>query len=98
MVVATVPLCVQGCCCLKALERVQCLNYLRVVVWAAYVQTCCCRTTGASYGQELPPHEMRALILEAGRTPRQRTTTYADVADDSRSAAAAARRVPLATL
>ncbi len=34
------------------------------------------RAAGAGFGQELPPERMEALIIEAGRTPRQRTTTY----------------------
>jgi FO synthase len=39
---------------------------------------------GASHGQELPPEEMERLILAAGRTPRQRTTLYADVLRERR--------------
>ena len=34
------------------------------------------RSAGSEWGQELPPEEMEALIRSAGRTPRQRTTTY----------------------
>lgn len=34
------------------------------------------RAAGAEFGQELPPVEMERIIREAGRTPRQRTTTY----------------------
>ncbi len=34
------------------------------------------RSAGASYGQELPPERMEALIRSAGRAPRQRTTLY----------------------
>ncbi len=34
------------------------------------------RAAGAGFGQELPPERMEPLILEAGRTPRQRTTAY----------------------
>jgi FO synthase len=34
------------------------------------------RSAGASHGQELAPAGMEAWIKEAGRTPRQRTTTY----------------------
>jgi FO synthase len=37
------------------------------------------RAAGAAHGQELPPAEMEALILGAGRTPRQRTTLYGEV-------------------
>ncbi|WP_416899989.1 MAG: 5-amino-6-(D-ribitylamino)uracil--L-tyrosine 4-hydroxyphenyl transferase CofH [Minwuia sp.] len=36
------------------------------------------RAAGASYGEEMPPEAMEALILAASRTPRQRTTTYDD--------------------
>ena len=34
------------------------------------------RAAGASFGQELPPARMEALISAAGRVPRQRSTTY----------------------
>jgi len=34
------------------------------------------RAAGAAHGQELPPHQMEALIRAAGREPRQRTTVY----------------------
>jgi len=37
------------------------------------------RAAGAAFGQELPPAQMEALIRDAGRTPRQRTTLYRDV-------------------
>ena len=37
------------------------------------------RAAGAAHGQELPPAEMEELIRAAGRTPRQRTTLYAEV-------------------
>mgnify|MGYP003672212631 CR=1 FL=1 len=36
------------------------------------------RAAGAAHGQEMPPEDMEALIREAGRKPRQRTTLYAD--------------------
>ena len=36
------------------------------------------RAAGASHGQEMPPEAMEAVILAVGRTPRQRTTLYAD--------------------
>ena len=36
------------------------------------------RAAGATYGEEMPPEAMEGLIRAAGRTPRQRTTTYAD--------------------
>jgi FO synthase len=38
------------------------------------------RAAGASHGQEMNPAEMQAAIIAAGRIPRQRTTTYGDVA------------------
>jgi FO synthase len=34
------------------------------------------RAAGASHGQELSPERLEALILAAGRAPRQRTTLY----------------------
>jgi FO synthase len=34
------------------------------------------RAAGSEWGQEMPPEQMEALIRSAGRTPRQRTTTY----------------------
>ncbi len=34
------------------------------------------RAAGAAHGQELPAERMREIIIAAGRTPRQRTTTY----------------------
>lgn len=36
------------------------------------------RAAGTSHGQETTPQEMLAMIEAAGRTPRQRTTLYAD--------------------
>jgi FO synthase len=36
------------------------------------------RAAGSEWGPELPPEEMEALIRSAGRTPRQRTTTYGE--------------------
>ena len=45
------------------------------------------RAAGAVHGQEMPPEAMEALIREMGRTPRQRTTLYAD-APATRNAAA----------
>ena len=43
------------------------------------------RSAGASHGQEMNPAEMEATIIAAGRIPRQRTTTYNDIARRSRS-------------
>jgi FO synthase len=36
------------------------------------------RAAGAVHGQEMPPESMEAVIRSLGRTPRQRTTLYAD--------------------
>ncbi len=36
------------------------------------------RAAGSAWGQELPPEQMEALIRSAGRSPRQRTTTYGE--------------------
>ena len=40
------------------------------------------RAAGASFGQEMPPENMEALIRSLGRMPRQRTTLYGDPAPD----------------
>ncbi len=40
------------------------------------------RAAGTSHGQETSPEEMLAMISAAGRTPRQRTTLYADASDE----------------
>jgi FO synthase len=34
------------------------------------------RAAGAAFGQELPPEAIDALVEQAGRRPRQRTTLY----------------------
>jgi FO synthase len=52
------------------------------------------RAAGADHGQELPPADMEALIVGAGRRPAQRTTLYAPVATERRQAAW--RAAPLA--
>ena len=39
------------------------------------------RAAGAGFGEELLPAQMEALILGAGRTPRQRTTAYGEPPD-----------------
>jgi len=44
------------------------------------------RAAGSEHGQELPPEAMEALIRGAGRTPRQRTTLYADAPAERRAA------------
>jgi FO synthase len=36
------------------------------------------RAAGASFGQEMPPEAMEALIRSLGRAPKQRTTLYRD--------------------
>ena len=36
------------------------------------------RAAGASFGQELAPERMEAVICSAGRVPRQRSTTYGE--------------------
>jgi FO synthase len=48
------------------------------------------RAAGAAHGQELPPARLAALIREAGRAPRQRSTLYAEVPAERRRAAQAA--------
>jgi FO synthase len=40
------------------------------------------RAAGAAHGQELAPSEMEALIREARRQPRQRTTLYGEPPDE----------------
>ncbi|HWD59880.1 MAG TPA: 5-amino-6-(D-ribitylamino)uracil--L-tyrosine 4-hydroxyphenyl transferase CofH, partial [Stellaceae bacterium] len=44
------------------------------------------RAAGASFGQEMPPEAMEALIRSLGRTPRLRTTLYADASAERRVA------------
>ena len=36
------------------------------------------RAAGAGFGQELPPEGMESVIAAAGRTPKQRSTTYGE--------------------
>jgi FO synthase len=57
------------------------------------------RAAGSEWGQELPPEEMEALIRSAGRTPRQRTTTYGEPPAEQRrrSFAAAPLAAPVKT-
>ena len=45
------------------------------------------RAAGARHGQELPVAEMEALIVAAGRQPRQRNTLYGRVSAERRAAA-----------
>ncbi|MGB1757413.1 MAG: 5-amino-6-(D-ribitylamino)uracil--L-tyrosine 4-hydroxyphenyl transferase CofH, partial [Pseudomonadales bacterium] len=42
------------------------------------------RAAGAAHGQETSPEAMEALILDAGRKPRQRATDYSPVSDAQR--------------
>jgi FO synthase len=44
------------------------------------------RSAGSEHGQEMPPEAMEALIRANGRTPRQRTTLYADAPAGRRAA------------
>jgi FO synthase len=52
------------------------------------------RAAGAVHGQEMPPEAMEQLIRGLGRTPRQRTTLYADAPAERCAASFAA--APLA--
>jgi len=52
------------------------------------------RAAGASFGQEMPPEAMEALIRSLGRTPRQRTTLYRDPPPDRTAASFAAAPSP----
>ena len=40
------------------------------------------RAAGAAHGQETSPEQMLAMIEAAGRTPRQRNTTYGEVTEE----------------
>ena len=44
------------------------------------------RAAGSEHGQEMAPEQMEELIRANGRTPRQRTTLYADAPDERRAA------------
>ena len=44
------------------------------------------RAAGAAHGQETSPEAMAAMIESAGRRPRQRTTTYAEISAQRRRA------------
>jgi FO synthase len=48
------------------------------------------RAAGSEHGQEMPPEAMEELIRANGRTPRQRTTLYADAPAERRAASFAA--------
>jgi len=52
------------------------------------------RAAGASHGQEMTAPAMEALIRDAGRTPRPRTTLYGEVPAERRRSAAAAGAEP----
>ena len=45
------------------------------------------RAAGAGFGQEMPLERLESIILEAGRTPRHRTTRYTDAPAERRNAA-----------
>jgi FO synthase len=45
------------------------------------------RAAGGEFGQEMPPHQMEALIKEIGRIPSQRTTLYNAVSEERKEAA-----------
>ena len=57
------------------------------------------RAAGASFGEELPPEEMEAVILAAERVPQQRSTTYGKPPEQqvSRSFCAAALQPTIRT-
>jgi FO synthase len=55
------------------------------------------RAAGASFGQEMPPERMEAMIRSAGRVPRQRTTLYEET-DPARTAASFGAPPPAAPL
>jgi hypothetical protein len=57
------------------------------------------RAAGAAHGQSLSAAQMEALVQAAGRTPRQRTTLYADApAERRRRSLSDAASMPLAPL
>src|SRR5690606_13901691 len=45
------------------------------------------KAAGATYGEEFPPNKMVELIEAISRSPRQRTTLYAEVSEERREAA-----------
>ena len=47
------------------------------------------RAAGAAHGQEMLPTALEAMIRDAGRRPRQRSTFYADTPDERRTTALA---------
>jgi len=57
---------------------VQCLNAGVNDLGGTLMDESISRAAGASYGQEMIPQRMEALIVAAGRLPRQRTTLYAN--------------------
>jgi len=57
---------------------VQCLNAGVNDLGGTLMDESISRAAGASYGQEMIPQRMEALIVSAGRLPRQRTTLYAN--------------------
>lgn len=51
------------------------------------------RAAGAVHGEEMPPKLMEALILEAGRFPLQRSTSYGRIGNERRAASLDAKPV-----
>jgi FO synthase len=51
------------------------------------------RAAGAVHGEEMPPKLMEALILEAGRFPRQRSTAYGRIGNERRVASLDAKPI-----
>ncbi|MBZ9810982.1 MULTISPECIES: 5-amino-6-(D-ribitylamino)uracil--L-tyrosine 4-hydroxyphenyl transferase CofH [unclassified Mesorhizobium] len=45
------------------------------------------RSAGASHGQEMTPQRMESIIVDAGRVPRLRTTTYGNASQKQRQRA-----------
>jgi FO synthase len=55
------------------------------------------RMAGSSYGSRRSVEELEQMVLDEGRTPRQRTTTYGPVARERHAAARTDRlTLPLA--
>jgi len=49
------------------------------------------RMAGSSYGSRKSVEDLEAMVRQAGRTPRQRTTTYAEISPERYTAARASR-------
>ena len=52
------------------------------------------RAAGATHGQEMTPAQLQDIAHAAGRMPRQRTTLYGMVGDDSSATAPAKAYAP----